>query len=83
MDVLSGAKNQQCIRHESAPIWPAWVVDLNAHFVSNADFHLVSQAGVDWDFFSYGTKLFKAVSVDDPELRKLEKLFEILDATSE
>ncbi len=75
MEVLPGATNQLCVQHDSSP---DWVVDLEAHFVSNAQAHLTSRAGEDWDCFTYGAKLWKATSADDPELMKLKKLFEIL-----
>jgi hypothetical protein len=57
-------------------------VDLDTHFVSNAQAHLASRAGEDWDCFTYGAKLWKATSTDDAELEKLKKLFESLDQAS-
>jgi hypothetical protein len=54
-------------RHECDPFQA--VVDVDAH--------LVYRPG--WFHFFYGAKLAKATSVDDPELRKLRKLFDFLD----
>ena len=40
------------------------------------------RAGEDWDCFTYGAKLWKAKSVDDPEIQKLKLLFEDFADTS-
>lgn len=40
------------------------------------DTHLVDYGG--WFYISYGPKLLHATSADDPELKKLVKLFELL-----
>jgi len=77
MDFHRGTKNQHCIEHKSAS---KWVVNLDAHFVSKADKHLTSQTGAEWDCLSYGNKLYNASSVDDVELRKLERLFAVLQS---
>ena len=45
------------------------------------DVHFVTVDHDDWRSFSYGAKLWKnPVSVEDPELRKLMRLFELLDS---
>ncbi len=48
------------------------------HMVLDVDTHLVGIGSSDWGYFTYGSKLWKACSVDDPELRKLVMLFEKL-----
>jgi hypothetical protein len=50
------------------------------HGVVDVDTHLVTIQGYTrWTVFAYGAKLFKARSVDDPELRRLEGLFQSLE----
>jgi len=49
-----------------------WVYNVDAHF-----HHL---ARGDWVAWVYGAKLWKAQSANDPELLKLKRLFEILEA---
>jgi hypothetical protein len=49
------------------------VYDVDAHF-----HHLTRD---DWFTWMYGAKLWKAKSADDPELQKLRRLFEAMEAT--
>jgi hypothetical protein len=51
----------------------------SSNFVRNKDAHLVTLLENDWRFFTYGSRLFRAKSVNNPELKKLARLFEILD----
>ena len=41
--------------------------------------HFTNFARCDWNCWTYGSKLWKAASVGDPELAKLERLFQTLD----
>ena len=41
--------------------------------------HFRNSARQDWFCWTYGSKLWKATSVGDPELAKLERLFKTLD----
>ena len=52
-------------------------------YVCNIDCHLVKDPthDGDWGSFTYGSRLWKAKTVNDPELKKLEKLFELLEPT--
>ena len=50
--------------------------------VWDGDCHFVHVTRGDWFQFTYGKRLYKAQTVDDPELKKLEKLFQLLDADS-
>ena len=45
----------------------------------DVDCHFNSLARQDWVCWSYGSKLWKATSVNDPELKKLAALFKVLD----
>ena len=56
-------------QHEGMLAW-----DIDAHFVHDG--------GMDdhWLQFSYGSKLHKATSIENPELQKLKRLFSILNA---
>lgn len=45
--------------------------------------HFTNFAGCDWKWWAYGSKLRKATSVRDPELAKLERLFQYLDTLGE
>jgi hypothetical protein len=47
--------------------------------VWDVDAHLVQIGRSDWNTFTYGIKLYKASYINDPELLKLKKLFDILD----
>ena len=57
--------------HMSNNLNPVW--DVDCHFVK------IVMMGGDWSAFTYGSKLWDAKTVNDPELRKLEKLFKLLD----
>ena len=46
--------------------------------VFDDDQHFTNFAGADWRWWTYGSKLWKATSVRDPELAKLERLFRTL-----
>ena len=50
--------------------------------VLDVDCHFVKVGRGDWLMFTYGKKLFRAQTVDDPELKKLKKLFQLLDDDS-
>jgi len=52
------------------------------HIVFDHDSHLCHISRDDWFMFTYGAKLWKAKSVDDPELQKLKSLFAILHQES-
>jgi hypothetical protein len=52
--------------------------ECNKDHVLDVDSHFVNMARRDWNCFTYGARLFKAESVNDAELQKLKKLFEIL-----
>jgi hypothetical protein len=51
-------------------------LDYDAHIIvfSNLDY----PHDLDWSRFTYGSKLFKAKHLDNPELKKLKALFEWL-----
>lgn len=64
---------------------PSGVLEFTSHecntdHVLDIDSHFVNMARRDWNCFTYGAKLFKAESVQDTELQKLKKLFEILSS---
>jgi hypothetical protein len=46
--------------------------------VYDVDCHFVKLGRGDWFFFTFGKRLYQAQSTDDPELKKLKKLFELL-----
>ena len=52
--------------------------DCAQNVVYDADCHLMTIGRHDWVFFTYGARLWKAASVEDPELRKLAALFDAL-----
>ena len=45
--------------------------------------HFTNFAGADWRWWTYGSKLWKATYVRDPELTKLERLFRTLNTLGE
>ena len=49
------------------------VFDVDCHFVK------LCENGGGWFMFTYGAKLWSAKTINDPELKKLEKLFELLN----
>ena len=57
-------------QHVSNPLNGVW--DTDCHIVKIVMF------GGDWSLFTYGSRLWKAKTVNDPELEKLKKLFELL-----
>jgi hypothetical protein len=83
MEIAKGTEQNKCMFlntfHPHKKDTRFWVIDLDVHLVSHADAHLINQEGFDWNCFTYGTKLFKATSVDDPEIQKLKKLLIELD----
>jgi hypothetical protein len=55
--------------------------DSDAQFFCDGDVHIVLPSSVtDWVVLGYGEKLNQAKSTEDPELIKLKKLFETLEA---
>jgi hypothetical protein len=58
-------------QHESN-VFP--VYDVDCHLIK-----ITSMLG-DWGMFTYGSKLWKAKNVNDPELQKLLRLFALLEA---
>ena len=80
MLIERGSMQNKCIMgHDCNPT--KWVIDSDVHFIRKADAHMPSQEGTKWRYFTYGSKIFNATSVNDPEIRKLKKLFEILGGT--
>jgi hypothetical protein len=65
------------------PAEPVWVhvkvVDPDSTVLDDGA-HFTNLGGDDWVCWTYGSKLWKAASVRDPELAKLERLFRTLDA---
>jgi hypothetical protein len=68
-NVLKVSVSQHHISGSWNPVW-----DVDCHLVK------IPMIGGDWSAFTYGLKLWKAKTVDDPELKKLEKLFNLLEA---
>jgi hypothetical protein len=55
-----------------------------ASVVMDVDVHLATIERSDWVHFTYGAKLWKAKTVEDPELKRLAALFErLMSATRE
>jgi hypothetical protein len=52
--------------------------DMAGGGVYDQDCHIVCAAGCGSSFFTYGTRLWGAASADDPELAKLQDLFDFL-----
>ncbi len=50
----------------------------DGNMVYDNDVHLVYVGREDWVMFTYGAKLWRASSCQDPELQKLVRLFEVL-----
>lgn len=44
-------------------------------FVLDVDTHLINMGQLNWFSVTYGSKLFKATTINNPELQKLKKLF--------
>jgi hypothetical protein len=70
----------------SLPAGAVWVhvkeVDPNSALLDDG-VHFTNLGADDWVFWTYGSKLWKAASVSDPEVAKLQRLFLTLDAVGE
>ncbi len=65
------------------PIWvDGSVVDSHNDVLDDGQ-HFTNLGSDDWVVWTYGSKLWKATSVCDPELAKLERLFRTLDTVGE
>ena len=81
------AKIKQCdLIHEGMPPQHMHVTHVSdsSGCVCDVDSHFVESdvMGVFMYKFTYGSKLWKAKSVDNPELKKLKKLFQLIDVES-
>jgi hypothetical protein len=66
-------------RLPDVPIWfDGSVVDSHNNVLDDGH-HFSNLASQDWFCWTYGSRLWKATSVLDPELAKLERLFKTLD----
>lgn len=65
------------------PIWVDGSVVDSHNDVLDDGHHFSNLASQDWFCWTYGSKLWKATSVHDPELAKLERLFQYLDTLGE
>lgn len=72
--ILRDSKEQTHMSNSLNHVW-----DVDCHFVK------IPMMGGDWSAITYGSKFWKAKTVNDPELKKLEKLFELIgpDALSD
>ena len=61
------------------PIWVDGSVCDSGNNVLDDGHHFSNLASQDWFCWTYGSRLWKATSVLDPELAKLERLFKTLD----
>ena len=61
------------------PIWVDGSVVNSRNNVLDDGHHFTNLGSHDWVSWTYGSKLWKATSVDDPELAKLKSLFETLE----
>jgi hypothetical protein len=61
------------------PIWVDGSVCDSGNNVLDDGHHFSNSARQDWFCWTYGSRLWKATSVCDPELAKLERLFKTLD----
>ncbi len=61
------------------PIWVTGGVCGSRNKVLDDDKHFTILGREDWSHWTYGSRLWKATSVLDPELAKLESLFKTLD----
>jgi hypothetical protein len=57
--------------------------DSSGNYVYDEDTHLIRLGRDDWVAFTYGSKLWKAKTADDPELLKLCTLFNKLNSDAE
>jgi hypothetical protein len=55
----------------------------SGNFVYDSDTHLIRVGRDDWVHFTYGSRLWKATTVCDPELVKLRTLFDKLNEDNE
>lgn len=46
--------------------------------VYDVDCHFIKLGRGDWNFFTYGKRLYQAKTIDDPELKKLKELIKLL-----
>ena len=67
-NVLRDSCSQDHISCRNGGVW-----DVDCHFVK------LPMIGGDWHAFTCGSKLWKAKTVNDPELGKLVRLFKLLD----
>ena len=65
------------------PVWVDGSVVDSHNDVLDDDQHFTNLGSDDWVRWTYGSKLWKATSVHDPELAKLESLFRTLHALTE
>jgi hypothetical protein len=65
------------------PIWVDGIVVDSHNNVLDDGQHFSNLASQDWFCWTYGSKLWKATSVGDPELAKLKGLFHYLDTFGE
>ncbi len=63
------------------PMWVDGSVVDSGNDVLDDGAHFTNLGSDDWVAWTYGSKLWKATSVRDPELAKLERLFHTLDVT--
>ena len=72
-DMISGyiLRTSTFSDHVSNPLNGVW--DTDCHIIK------IPCIGEDFGAITYGSKLWKAKTVNDPELKKLEKLFELLN----
>ena len=66
-----------------APIWVNGIVVDDHNDVLYDGQHFTNLGSGDWFCWTYGSKLWKATSVGDPELAKLERLFRALNTLGE
>jgi hypothetical protein len=65
------------------PVWvDGSVVDSGNNVLDDGQ-HFTNLGSDDWVYWTYGSKLWKATSVRDPELTKLERLFHTLNTLGE
>ena len=65
--VLPTSTSQEHVSDTWNVVW-----DVDCHFV------LIERMGGRWGYFAFGKKLWGAKTINDPELMKLKKLFEML-----
>jgi hypothetical protein len=65
------------------PIWVKGSVVDSPHDVLDDGHHFSNLESQNWFFWKYGSKLWKATSALDPELMKLERLFQTLNSVDE